>query len=175
MTMARKDVKGCAIQDIDDRRRAAGAMSRAMRHLDIMDYRSQARTLSAVAGWGTDHQNLTGDGPPARLAVGLLTANTFDVLGLSPLLGRTFTEAEDQPNAAPVALLSYSLWRSRYGSDPGIIGRTIALNDVSTQVIGVMPERFRLPSDYTADVSDPTQLWRPMMPGSLPYRERHSE
>lgn len=141
---------------------------------EIVDYRSQAQSLRSVAGWGTEHQNLTGGGPPARVAVGLVTANTFEVLGVSPLLGRSFTEAEDQPRAAPVAMLSASLWRTRFGADPNVVGKSIVIDDVAATVIGVMPDRFRLPSDYTMDVTDPTQLWRPLQLDEHQLSRSHS-
>ena len=67
---------------------------------EIVDYRNFSKTMTAVAGWSTGQQNLTGDGEPVRVGVGFVTANTFDVLGAQPLLGRTFTAAEDRPERA---------------------------------------------------------------------------
>ncbi len=127
---------------------------------EIMDFRRMAHTLSAIAGWLTRQQNLTGDGRPVRLTVGFVTANTFDVLGVTPQLGRSLTEADDQPHAAPVVILSDSLWRSRYGSAPGIVGRSVLLDDEPVQVVGVMPAGFKLPSDFTEDAASPSQAWR---------------
>ena len=66
------------------------------------------------------------------------------------------------PNGPQVAVLGYPLWQSRYGGDPNVIGRTLMINDVPVQVIGVMPEGFRLPTDFNDDAAEPTQLWRPM-------------
>jgi putative ABC transport system permease protein len=96
------------------------------------------------------------------VGVGFLTANTLDVLGAKPLLGRMFTAAEDRPSGPQLALLGYPLWQSRYGSDPAIVGRTVMMNDVPVEIIGVMPEGFRLPTDFTDDAAEPTQLWRPL-------------
>jgi len=127
---------------------------------EILDYRRLATTLTAVAGWTTSQQNLTGDGEPERVTVGLVTANTFAALGATPLLGRAIAAAEDVPNAAPVAVLGYGLWQTRYGGDPGVIGRRLQLDDRPVEIIGVMPEGFRLPTDFTEDASDPTQIWR---------------
>lgn len=129
---------------------------------EIADYRNMARTLTAVAGWASGQQNLTGDGDPLRVGVGFVTANTFDVLGASPVLGRTPSADEDRPNGAPVAVLGYRLWQSRYGGDPGIVGRKVLLNDVPVEVVGVMPAGFRLPTDFTVDAAEPTELWRPL-------------
>ena len=129
---------------------------------EIVDFRNMARTITAVAGWTSGQQNLTGDGDPLRVGVGFVTANTFDVLGTKPLYGRTITDAEDVPNGPQVAVLGYPLWQARYGGDPTIVGRTLMINDTPVQVIGIMPEGFRLPTDFTADAAEPTQLWRPI-------------
>jgi putative ABC transport system permease protein len=129
---------------------------------ELYDFRERSRTMTAIAAWSPGQQNLTGDGPPVRLGVGLVTANTFDVLGVRPFLGRVFTVEEDVPNGPPVAVLGFDLWNARYGGDRSILGRTILLNDVSVQVIGIMPEGFRLPTDFTDSAAEPTELWRPL-------------
>lgn len=126
---------------------------------EVVDYRNMSKTLEGVAAWNTGQLNLTGDAEPLRIGVGFLTANTLDVLGARPLLGRVFTRDEDRPNAPQVALLGYPLWQARYGGDPGVVGRTVMINDVSTEVIGIMPEGFRLPTDFTDDAEEPTQMW----------------
>jgi hypothetical protein len=72
----------------------------------------------------------------------------FDVLGVKPLKGWVFTKDEDQEgNPAPVILLNYSLWQSRFAGDPDILGRKILLDNVDTTIIGVMPENFGFPGD----------------------------
>src|SRR5207245_999343 len=87
-------------------------------------------------------------------------------IGQKPFLGRDFTTAEDQRTAAPVAILGYSIWKNRYGGDPNILGRTVRINDVSTSVIGVMPEGMKFP--VNAD------LWMPLVPtGDLEKRDAH--
>src|SRR5262245_19322284 len=91
---------------------------------ELYDYRRLSRTMTAIGAWGSAQQNLTGDGDPVRLGVGLVTANLFDVLGVRPHIGRGFTEAEDLPNGPPVAVLGYPLWKARFGGDPSIVGRT---------------------------------------------------
>lgn len=129
---------------------------------EILDYRRLARTLSDVAGWGTTQQNLTGAGEPRRIGVGQVTANTFSVLGARPLLGRDFTAADDRPNAAPVAMLSFPLWQSAFGGQSSVVGQTVLLDDQSVEVVGVMPPGFRLPTDFTEEAAEPSQLWRPL-------------
>ncbi len=132
---------------------------------EVFDYRELARTMTDVAFWANTSQNLTDAGEPVRLTVGLVSANTFDVLGTRPLLGRTLTADDDRPNGPPVAVLGYGLWEAQFGGDRTLIGRRIMLNDVPVEVIGVMPEGFRLPTDFTADAAEPTALWRPLRVG----------
>ncbi len=128
---------------------------------EVVDFRNMSKTMTAIAAWNSGQQNVTGAGNPARVGVGFVTANTFDVLGVRPLLGRVFTAEEDVPNGPPVAVLGYPLWQSRYGGDPSIIGRTMTINEIPVQVIGIMPATFRLPTDFNDDAAEPTQLWRP--------------
>ena len=118
--------------------------------------------MTAIAAWNSGQQNLTGDGEPMRIGVGFVTANLFDVLGVRPMLGRAMTAAEDVPNGAQVVVLGHPIWQSRYGGDPTVVGRTVMINDVPVQVIGVMPEGFRLPTDFNDDAAQPTEMWRPM-------------
>ncbi len=129
---------------------------------EIADYRSFAKTMTDIAGWSTGQQNLTGDGEPVRVGVGFVTANAFQVLGARPLLGRTFSVAEDLPNGPPVVVLGYPLWQARYGGDPSVIGRRMMLNDVPAEIVGIMPSGFRLPTDFNVDAAEPTQVWRPL-------------
>jgi len=129
---------------------------------EVVDMRAQSKTLTAIGSWTSSQQNLTGDGEPIRIGVGLVTANLFDVLGVRPMLGRTITTEEDVPNGPQVAVLGYPIWQARYGGDPNVVGRTIMLNEVPVQVIGVMPEGFRLPTDFNDDAAEPTQMWRPL-------------
>ncbi len=128
---------------------------------EVVDFRNMSKTMTAIAAWNSGQQNLTGDGEPVRIGVGFVTANTFDVLGARPLLGRAIKEEEDVPNGPEIAVLGYPLWQARYGGDPNVIGKRLMINDVPVEVIGVMPEGFRLPTDFTDDAAEPTQLWRP--------------
>jgi putative ABC transport system permease protein len=129
---------------------------------EVVDFRNFAKTMTGIGSWSTGQQNLTGDGEPLRVGVGFVTANTFDVLGTRPMLGRVISADEDAPNGPQVAVLGYPLWQSRYNGDPSVIGKTLMINDVPVEVIGVMPEGFRLPTDFTSDAAEPTQLWRPI-------------
>jgi len=89
--------------------------------------------------------NLSDSDRAERSHGGHVTANLFRVLGVAPLVGRDFTDDDAKPGAAPTAMLSYSLWRSRFGGDPSIVGRTIRVDARPATVIGVMPEGFSYP------------------------------
>jgi len=84
----------------------------------------------------------TGAGDPQRLRGNHGTFNTFDVMGVPPILGRTPNASDARPGAEPVAVLGYRFWQRQFGGDPNVIGRQLRLNDVSRTVIGVMPKRF---------------------------------
>ncbi len=84
----------------------------------------------------------TGAGDPQRLRGNHGTFNTFEVMGVPPLLGRTPTAADAQPGAEPVVVLGYRFWQRQFGGDPNVLGRQLQLNDITRTVIGVMPKRF---------------------------------
>src|SRR5262245_24241627 len=109
----------------------------------VYDY---ARTLNAAD-----------DGTPAERIQGQrFSPGVFDVLKVRPILGRTFSEAEDAPGApAPVVLISHSLWQRRFAGDPQIIGKTLRLDSVPRTIIGVMPPDFNL-------LNDEANFWEPL-------------
>ncbi len=107
---------------------------------NFWDVKDQQRTLEGIAAMDNGSINLTGRGFPTELALARVSANFFQVLGVTPLLGRTFVDGEDAPGAnATGVLLSYGAWRSWGGSDRSIIGKPLTLNDRSYTVIGVLP------------------------------------
>ena len=127
---------------------------------EALDYRSRVRAFSDAGAWSVAQVNLTGDGDPIRIGAAFVTPNLFDVLGTTPLAGRTFTEAE-ATNAPGVVILSHGLWQRRFAGE-AVIGRSIQLNGITRQIVGVMPPGFQLPTDYVIDAEEPTQLWLPL-------------
>ena len=118
-------------------------------------YAEQSRTLESVAVYRNEQASFTGPENPQRVEASSVTASFFDVMRTPPRLGRALTAEDDRPGAAPVILLSDSLWRTRFGADPGVIGRVVDLDGESVEVIGVMPPGF-------AFSRPAAELWRPI-------------
>jgi putative ABC transport system permease protein len=115
---------------------------------NYVDWKSGQATFEDMATLDWRSLNLTGDGEPERIAVYGVSANLFPMLGVQPARGRNFSEAEDQPGAARVVILSHGLWQRRYGGDPDIVNRDILLNNETYTVIGVMPKGFQFLQNY---------------------------
>jgi len=128
---------------------------------EIADYRRLVSSFERVAAWESDRANLTGDGEPVRIGMAAVTAGTFETLGASLRLGRDFTSEEDRDGGPPVVILGYGLWQNRYGGDPDVLGRSIELDGLTRRVVGVAARGFALPTDFTVDATEPSQLFVP--------------
>ncbi len=135
-------------------------------------YKKLARSIENIGVYQDGAVNVADPGgasEPQRLGSTWITASLIPTLGVSPILGRTFTEAEDRPHGPDLVILSEGLWRTRFGADRAVIGKSLEVNGLTRQVIGVMPERFRFPAATT-------QLWLPLQldpaaafPGGFSY------
>jgi predicted permease len=135
-------------------RNTAEGNSQGVSYPDYLDWRAQARTFASLAAYQPSTMNISDSGHPPERANGVrVTANTFGILGEGPKLGRDFAAGEDRKGAEPVALLGHGLWKTRYGSDPSIIGRSIKINEIPTTVIGVMAEGMKFPNNADLWVS----------------------
>ena len=117
--------------------------------------RDNTHSLEAVAAYSTSGSNLTGDGDPERVSIGTVSADFFKVLGLPPVLGRTFRAGEDTPGNNGVCVISFGFWQRRFAGDPNIVGRFLNLNSTAIEVIGVMPAGFSFPRPET-------EIWIPI-------------
>ena len=132
-------------------------------------YRDWSTATKSFDGFGAYHGlavNMVGKGEPQRLEGASVTANLLPTLGVRPLLGRLFTEADDEEGAPGTVLLSYRLWQTQFGGDPEAIGEHVTLDDESFEVIGVMPREFRFPSSEAA-------LWTPTRFTAQNYDDRN--
>jgi len=115
---------------------------------DFTDFRERNRTFSALAEYHSMWFILLGRPEPERVQTGVVSDNFFDLLGVKPLLGRTFLPGEDQPGAAPVLVLSHEYWQRSFGGDPAVVGRVFEMNNRPHTVVGVLPP---LPAFPNAD------------------------
>jgi predicted permease len=128
-------------------------------YLDYKDLRDANRSFSGLAAQKMSSMDLTGEGRPERIWGMLTSANYFDVLGVRPFLGRRFLPTEDQkPGGAPVAVISYRLWQTRFGADPSVVGRALEINKHPYTIVGVAPSAFQ--GSNTGLQSD---IWIPLM------------
>lgn len=127
---------------------------------NYLDFAEQNRTFAEMAAYKQAPLSLTGDGEPERLEGMAVTHTLFPLLGQTPALGRTFVAEEDVPGGdTRVAVLSHDLWKRRFNSDLGIIGRRITLDGQSYSVVGVMGRDLALPGELAA-----ADLWVPLAP-----------
>jgi putative ABC transport system permease protein len=133
---------------------------------NYLDWRAANRSFTDMAAISYASLGLVGQGEPVKLHGAAVSASFFPLLDAQPLLGRFFIEEEDRPGAgARVAVLSHRLWQSRFGADPGVLGRSLRLEGRLYTVIGVMQPRFTFP--------DWAELWIPLAPGTNPDRGDH--
>ena len=121
---------------------------------EILDYRLRSQSLAGVVEFHSMWFILLGRPEPERVSTGVVSANFFDLLGVQPLYGRTFVEADDKPGAEAVLVLSHAYWKRSFGGDPGVVGRLFQMNDRPHQVVGVLPPVPQYPEPV--DVYMPT-------------------
>ena len=110
---------------------------------DLLDHNESFSELAAYSLGG--RANLTRkDGPPVQVSEASATAQVFPLLGVRPILGRTFAADEDQPGDAHYAMLSYALWQSQFAADPGVASKAVQLDGETYTIVGVLPKQFAL-------------------------------
>lgn len=140
--------------------------------LTYRDVRDQAQKLENVALFSEDVGVVQGKEGSVSVVTPGVTPNTFKLLGVQPLLGRTFTEDEGQPGGPQVVLLSEGLWKQAFNADREIVGKTIRVNGKSRAVAGVMPASFRFPEMMGQDLHK--GLWLPIQPTTEMQKDRGS-
>ena len=133
---------------------------------DFVAWREQSQSFEDMAASDRDDFVLTGGGEPERLSGMRVSANYFEVLGVSAAMGRTFLPGEDQPGRNGVVILSHGLWQRRFGSNPAVMGQVVRLNGEDFTVVGVMSNGYRIgvygsPQLWTPIVFPPESLSRP--------------
>src|SRR5438270_7335558 len=164
-----------AVGEFDTREKAdPGTEIQSISYLDYIDWRDQAKVFERIAVYTNQAvSTLTAGGQATHVQGESVSANLFQLLGIQPILGRTFLPNEDEPGNH-VVILSHGLWQRQFGADRNIIGRSITLDGKQFQVIGVMPSRFAFPLRF----SSPPELWvtvsnlRQTSDGSTPMTEQ---
>ena len=122
---------------------------------DFLDYHRELKSFQGLAAYTRREATLSDPDSPERLRLVRATEDFFPVLGVAPLIGRTFAASEFMSQPAKVVILSWALWQRRFGGDRSIVGRPISIEGVQRTVVGVMPPRFAYPEART-------DLWMPM-------------
>jgi putative ABC transport system permease protein len=122
---------------------------------NFLDWRNRNQVFDRIAAYTTVNDTFIDRDGPERIPGALVSWDTFELLGVAPMLGRGFREEEDLPQQNGVIVISHGMWQRRFGSDPGILGRTISLSGAPVTIVGVMPAGF-----YFAGRT--TEFWRPL-------------
>ena len=166
-------LKPIPVADLDgvvaiwDKLPSRGVMHNEVTVANYLDLKAQNQTFQQLALYRWWSPNLTGVETPERLQGFLVTANLFDALGVKPIMGRNFSEEENQPGKDAVAIITHGLWQRRFGSDPEILSKSVTINTISRRIIGVMPENFNFPKG--AEMYAPI----PMTPELMKSRGSH--
>ena len=138
-----------------------GAPDRRVLH-DFLAWRDRLMSVEDIGAFRTVQHNLiSGNASPESIKVAEITASGFVVAGTQPSFGRYLHPADEQPGAQPVVVIGHQAWRSRFGGDAQIIGRTMKLGGITHSIVGVMPERFKFPVDH--------QFWIALRVNPLQY------
>src|ERR1044072_2207800 len=135
---------------------------------DYQDYQ-QNNVFEGIAAYSGSGAILSASGESESVAAPIVSANFFSVLGVDPILGRTFQTGEDSPGGPNLVVLTYGFWQRKFGGDPGVIGRALTINGQRFTVIGVLPQSFQ----YALKSND---IWLPYQPTqqTLSTRSGHS-
>ncbi len=137
-----------------------GITTFAVSPANFLDWRARSQAFEGMSAYGFGQYTLTGTGHPEAVRMVAVTSGFFSILRAQPLLGRAFLAEEDSPGRDHEVVLSYNLWRSRFGADRDIVGKNIALNEHAFTVIGVMGPNFEFP--ISTDPTYSPQMWKPL-------------
>jgi putative ABC transport system permease protein len=128
---------------------------------DFRVFEHDQKSFSALAVFRNEHVDISGRGEPERAMAARISASLFPMLGVAPVLGRSFDAREDAPGNK-LAILSYGLWQHRYGGALGVLGQIIQINRQPYTIVGVMPRDFEFPIRGPQDNGSPAALWVPI-------------
>ena len=135
---------------------------------EIVDYRARSQSLEDVVEFHSMWFILLGRSEPERVSTGVVSAHFFDVLGVTPIYGRSFHESDDRPGAPAVLVLSHKYWLRSFGGDPSVVGRVFRMNDRPHEVIGILPPVPQYPRTSTSTCRRPPVRFDPRRTCSRP-------
>ncbi|MDQ3258175.1 MAG: ABC transporter permease, partial [Acidobacteriota bacterium] len=141
---------------LDETAPKRGIPSMGVSFPNFVDWREQNGVFAGVAAYDDRSFAFIGGGEPEQLSGAIVSHNAFEILGVTPMLGRTFHPEEDGPDQSDVVILSHGLWERRFGANSEIIGQSIVVNNRARVVVGVMPLEFKFP--------ETAELWIPLTP-----------
>jgi putative ABC transport system permease protein len=122
---------------------------------NFFDWRAQNSVFERLATYSSTSGTFTTENGPERVQGAVVSWDMFELLRVAPILGTSFTAAQDEPGAPGVIMLSYGAWQQRFGGDPGVVGRSITVSGAPATVVGVMPQGFYFPTRVA-------EFWRPI-------------
>jgi hypothetical protein len=143
---------------------------------NLADWRAQNNVFEAIGSYTSNISlSLAGDDSPEHVNGAQVTADLFQVLKVDPIKGRVFRPEEQEPGKNRVVIISQGLWMRRYGGDPNLIGKTIMVNGLNCEVVGIMPGDFRFGTIGGQFTAEPTDAWIPLtLPAAaLTQRSNH--
>ena len=129
---------------------------------NFLHWRADNTVFDEMAAWYDFDTNLTGQGAPERIPTQAVTPNMMSLLGVNARFGRVFIPEESEAGKDNVAILGYGLWQRRFGSDPGIVGKTIVLDGQVLTIVGIMPPGFQFYVGHGSLTGEPPELWEPL-------------
>ncbi len=132
-------------------------------YLNFLDWQRDNRSFDAMAAYrNANGMTLTGAGEAENLKAEMVSAGFFELLGVSPIAGRTFTADEDRLGANPTVMISEGLWKRKFASNPHVVGQVIVLNGVPRTIVGIIPSSFRLDqwNFHASEAYTPVGEWR---------------
>ena len=139
---------------LDETAPKQGIESFAVSYPNFVDWRQQNQVFEDIGIFQEGNHTLVGGGEPEQIPGARVSQGLFELLGVAPVMGRTFTAEEDRPETNNVVILSHGLWQRRFASAENVVGQTLSLNGRASTVIGVMPPGFKFP--------EIAELWMPM-------------
>jgi predicted permease len=144
----------CLFEEIPSSKRSS------ISYPNFVDWRAMNRSFSSIAGYHGTDVNISWNGEAEHLSGEMISAGLFQMLGINPVAGRTFSKSDDRLGAAPTIVISEGLWKRKFASMPGIVGSTVTVDGTPRTIVGIIPSTFHFPlATSTTDIYQPMGNW----------------